>query len=185
MKKQELSREEIIEEWLDLYPLRQHQFELEEDGKIVILVPHPENWLTKKIFPKPKNPGQKIHLDEMGSLVWNLFDGKKSIRHICEELSKNPKEPADSIEERTVLFAQQMYKQKFIKVFTKKDGESTGSSADNTRQRVFYIIFYLILIRLCGSCFLTQLINRFTSGCSFKWSMVLYFFSSSVFLIRR
>jgi hypothetical protein len=133
VKKQKLDREEIIEEWLDLYPLRQHQFELEEDGKIVILVPHPENWITKKILPKPKNPGQKIHLDEMGSMVWNLFDGKHSIRNICEKLSELPKEPADSIEERTVLFAQQMYKQKFIKVFTKKNEESADSSPDNIR----------------------------------------------------
>jgi hypothetical protein len=127
VKKPTFSREEIIKQWLNLYPLRQYDFETEEDGKVVILVPHPENWFTKKILPKPKNPAQRIHLDELGSMVWSLFDGKHSIRGICEKLTSIPDIPEDSVEERTVLFAQQMYKQNFIKVYTKKDQENSKS----------------------------------------------------------
>ena len=127
MKKPIFSREEIIKQWLNLYPLRQYDFEAEEDGKIVVLVPHPENWITKKILPKAKNPAQRIHLDELGSMVWNLFDGKHSIKGICEKLSAIPDLPEETIEERTVLFAQQMYKQKFIKVYTKEGQEDSES----------------------------------------------------------
>ena len=81
----------------------------------------------KNILPKPKNPAQRIHLDELGSTVWNLFDGKHSIGGICEKLSTLPDMPEDSLEERTVLFAQQMFRQKYIKVYTKEDQEDSES----------------------------------------------------------
>jgi hypothetical protein len=132
VKKQQLSREEIIEQWLDLYPIRQHEYESDDEGTITILVPHSENWITRKLLPRPKNPAQRIHLDDTGSLVWNLFDGQHSIRNICEELSRRSQNPEQSIEERTVLFAQQMYKQQFIKVFTKKGESDSGTLSDNT-----------------------------------------------------
>ncbi len=125
MKKKKPNRQEIIKEWLDLYPIRQYQFETSQDGGITVLVPHPENWLTKKILPKPQKPAQQIHLDELGSFVWNLCDGKYSVREICEILQKKFKERADSAHERTVLFVQQMYQQDFIKVYSRTSANSS------------------------------------------------------------
>ena len=119
MKKKKPNRQEIINQWLDLYPVRQFQYETASDGEITVLVPHPENWLTKKILPKPKNPAQRIHLDELGSFVWKLCDGKYSVREISENLQEKFKGRANSVHERTVLFVQQMYQQNFIKVYSR------------------------------------------------------------------
>ena len=125
MKKKKLNREEIIDQWLDLYPIRQYQYEASQEGMITVLVPHSENWLTKRILPKPKNPAQRIQLDELGSFVWNLCDGKYSVQEICQNMEESFKGRVDSVQERTVLFVQQMYQQNFIKVFSRS---TTGIS---------------------------------------------------------
>ena len=128
MKKKKPTREEIINQWLDLYPIRQYPFETDQEGRITVIVPHGENWFTKKFLPKPKKPAQKIHLDELGSFVWNCCDGQRSIRQICTELESKFKEKAAvAAQERIVLFSQQMYKQKFIKVYSRN---ATGESRD-------------------------------------------------------
>jgi hypothetical protein len=128
VKKKKPNRKEIINQWLDLYPIRQFQYQTSEDSKIIVLVPHSENWLTKKILPKPKKPAQRIHLDELGSFVWNLCDGTCSVREICENIQKKFKDRADSVNERTVLFIQQMYQQDFIKMFSRTSSESSQKS---------------------------------------------------------
>ena len=127
VKKKKPNRQEIIDQWLDLYPIRQYQYETSQDGKITVMVPHSENWLTKKILPAPKKPAQQIRLDELGSFVWNHCDGKNSVREICNILEEKFKDRADSAQERTVLFVQQMYQQNFIKVYS-------HTSPNNTRQ---------------------------------------------------
>lgn len=127
MKKKQPNREEIIVEWLDLYPIRQLPFETDSDGKVTIIVPHEENWFTRKFLPKPKKPAQKIHLDELGSFVWKCCDGKLSIQEICMELqSKFQEKAAVSAQERIVLFSQQMYKQNFIKVYSREASDKSS-----------------------------------------------------------
>jgi hypothetical protein len=125
VKKKKLNREEIINQWLDLYPIRQYQYETSQLGEITVLVPHSENWLTKRILPKPKNPAQRIRLDEIGSFVWNSCDGKKSVGEICQNLEESFKGRVDSVQERTVLFVQQMYQQNFIKVYSRSAPENS------------------------------------------------------------
>jgi hypothetical protein len=128
VKKEKLSREEIIKQWLDLIPVRQYEHDTEESGTVIVLVPHSENWFTRRLLPSAKKPAQKIHLDKIGSLVWQQFDGQNSIKDICNILQQDHGDQEDSIEERTVLFAQQLYKQKFIKVLIQKDPSGTNKS---------------------------------------------------------
>ncbi len=118
-KQGELSREEIITQWLGLYPVRQLDFE-EEDDKVTVLVPHPESWLTRTLLPKPKHPAQKIHLDEIGSFAWRHFDGRHTLQSICDLLDKKFGKKVKPSRERIVIFAQQMYRQSFIKLYEEK-----------------------------------------------------------------
>ncbi|MBN2366624.1 MAG: PqqD family protein [Calditrichaeota bacterium] len=120
-----LSRREIIDQWLELFPFRQMDYESGDDDRITVLVPHPENWLTRKLLPKPKHPAQKIRLDEIGSFVWRHFDGKHSINTICEKLDEKFGKRVESSRERTVIFAQQLYKNSYIKVFSKKNSDQS------------------------------------------------------------
>lgn len=114
-------RQKIINEWLSLYPIRQIEYELDNNSNAVLIIPHPENWFTRRFLPKPKSPAQRIHLDEIGTFIWQLFDGKSDISTICARLKEKYGENLKQAEERTVLFTQQMYKQEFIKVYSKKD----------------------------------------------------------------
>ena len=119
-RKNNPDREQIISDWLSLYPIRQVEYELDEKSHAVLIIPHPENWFTRKFLPKPKSPAQRIHLDEIGTFIWQLFDGKSNISAICNRLREEYGENIQQAEERTVLFTQQMYKQEFIKVYSKK-----------------------------------------------------------------
>ena len=114
-------RQKIINEWLSLYPIRQIEYELDNNSNAALIIPHPENWFTRRFLPKPKSPAQRIHLDEIGTFIWQLFDGKSDISTICARLKEKYGENLKQAEERTVLFTQQMYKQEFIKVYSKKD----------------------------------------------------------------
>lgn len=118
-KKSELSREEIITQWLVLFPLRELDFE-EENGKVTVLVPHPESWLTRTLLPKPKHPAQRIHLDEIGSFAWRHFDGKHTLQSVCELMEAEFGEKVKPARERIVVFAQQMYRQSFIKLYEER-----------------------------------------------------------------
>ena len=128
MKQKKLSREEIIEQWLDLYPVQQIAHDKENGGTVVLVIPHTENWFTRRFLPKVKNPAQRIRLDAMGSFVWNHFDGKNSVREIGKKLHQEFGEQLSAAEERTVLFCQHLYKQHFIAVFEKKERTDPAGS---------------------------------------------------------
>lgn len=119
-KKKKASREEIVAQWLDLFPLRQREYETDEEGNVTVLVPHPENWFTR-ILPKPKNWARRVHLDPVGSRVWSLCDGQHSIRQIARLLEEEFGESVRPTHERTVMFVQQMYQQEFVKMFEKRE----------------------------------------------------------------
>jgi hypothetical protein len=119
-KKNRLQRQEIIAQWLALYPLRQIDYTAGEDNRIVVLVPHSQNWFTQKFLPKTKHPAQRIHLDEIGSFVWLHFDGKHTLKKISQLAEEKFSERVQPAQERMVLFAQQMYKQKFITMYARQ-----------------------------------------------------------------
>lgn len=116
MKSKKPTRAEIITEWLELFPLRKLEYETDENNRVVVFLPHKENFLTRKFLPRPKSPAARIKLDEIGSFVWQLCDGSNSIRTICHRLQENFGDTLIQSEERTVMFLQQMYKENFIKL---------------------------------------------------------------------
>ncbi len=121
-KRKKASREDIIAQWLELYPIRQLEYETDQDGKVTVLVPHPEYWFTR-FLPKPKHPARRIHLDEFGSLVWSLCDGNHTVREIARKLEETFGDSVHPGEERTVMFVQQMYQQEFVKMFEKQTSD--------------------------------------------------------------
>jgi hypothetical protein len=113
-KKKKLQRQEIISQWLDLYPLQKVDWSQEKDERVVLLIPHSQNWFTRKFLPIPKNPAQRVHLDEIGSFIWLHFNGKHTLEGISRMAEEKFAEKVQPARERIVLFTQQMYKQKFI-----------------------------------------------------------------------
>ena len=64
-------------------------WEKTDDGEVQITVIRQRNWkirLLSKIFYIPKK--RKITLDELGTEVWSLCDGKTAVAEMIEALSK-------------------------------------------------------------------------------------------------
>jgi len=70
---------------LDLKPKRTVKWKRGE--KVTIIVPKARNIIGKHFCDALGiKPTYNIHLDEFGSAVWNLCDGKRTIKEIADEL---------------------------------------------------------------------------------------------------
>lgn len=100
---------------LDLIPVQNIRSRQKEEGFYVLLKPkftHP--LLVKHLLPRLKNPYFKIKLDEIGSFIWNLCDGKNTVKDIGNLLRKRFGERIEPLHDRVGLFFQNLEKNKFI-----------------------------------------------------------------------
>lgn len=115
MGKKDKSRAE--KELLDAIPER--LIEWEKDGAVnraVLLVPRfRSGFLAKWLQPRLKKPFMRVKLDEIGTLIWENCDGKKSIREICSILEGQFGERVNPVENRTRFFFNSLYKSKFVR----------------------------------------------------------------------
>ncbi len=71
------------------------------------------NRIAQKLLKKPKV--SHIHLDEMGSFVWPLIDGKKTIIQIGEAVKEHFGEKAEPLYERLAKYFQILESNGFVK----------------------------------------------------------------------
>jgi hypothetical protein len=88
---------------------------LNEDGLATIILPRFKNKLLIKLLVNEKRKNEiKLDLDELGTSVWNLIDGKRTIREILfdlEDVGKNQ----EQFEERTITFLAGLYRNKILR----------------------------------------------------------------------
>lgn len=89
---------------LDSRPIRntQIQWETGEQGEVRITLPLKKTWWAKFLSTILLAPKKKIlTLDKLGTKVWNLCDGTKSVEEIinilCRDLNMNRKEIETSL----------------------------------------------------------------------------------------
>ena len=100
----------------EIVPIRNVKWEKEENEKITLLKPKFTGEFSKKyIVPRMKYPYYKIHLDEVGTAVWNSIDGKRTAVEIGEKLQKDLGEKIEPVFERLGLFLATLKQNKFIK----------------------------------------------------------------------
>ena len=91
----------------------------ETEGIVTLLVPKfKSETLQKWLIPKRKSTHFHIRLDETGSMVWILIDGKRTVEVICNELADSlviQEKPANFMEERVTKYLSELYKSRFIK----------------------------------------------------------------------
>ncbi|GAB4182125.1 MAG: hypothetical protein Kow00108_18990 [Calditrichia bacterium] len=105
--------------WLDLIPARQVPF-YEEGNLISLKVPKTRNKLIKKIINYLNKDEHKImHLDAIGSRVWEKMDGQRSIGEIISDLEKEFSDEKQ-LEQRTILFCNALFKEKYILLYKKE-----------------------------------------------------------------
>ena len=102
---------------LDLTPVRLHEHEEGETGKVVILVKKFKNDRFSRFALGRHSPVIRIRLDEMGSEVWKEIDGVSNVAVLINNLNtqwNNIPEKTDGLEKRLAGFLSIMYDNRYI-----------------------------------------------------------------------
>jgi hypothetical protein len=102
---------------LELTPVRLHQHETEENGRVVLLVQKFKNKNLGQFMLGHRATHFRIKLDETGSAVWAAIDGETKVEDIISKLHASLKDETgntDHLEERLAKFMSQLYDQRYI-----------------------------------------------------------------------
>ncbi len=102
--------------FLDMIPVPSLRIKtVYENGLATLVTPRfSKEWMARFFLFGKKNE-VRISLDENGSQVWQVIDGKRNVREILQELS-GTKEKEKNYEDRVVLFLQQLTGHGFLTV---------------------------------------------------------------------
>ena len=102
------------ENGLELIPIRRHKHEMDEDGKVKLVVPKfNKQWMQKFFIAPAGKKTVNIQLDEMGSAVWLRIDGEKTVEEIAGELVSNYPDTEEA-QDRVLSFISMLYEQRYI-----------------------------------------------------------------------
>jgi hypothetical protein len=104
--------------YLELTPVRVLDHEIREDGKINIMLPRFKNKIAKRMLKPPKKSDHiPIKLDDVGSAIWLMIDGKLRVMEICEQMQSlypEKMQPVEETEMRVTQFLSLLYQQRYI-----------------------------------------------------------------------
>lgn len=101
---------------LDLVPEQAENFEVASDGHINILVPkYGKNPLGQWLATRLNRPYIRIKLDRIGSFVWQLCDGRATVREIARRAQAEFGEEIEPVYERLGEFMKQLDRNRFIR----------------------------------------------------------------------
>ena len=122
MEETSIMKKENKKNYLEKIPVLPNlKWTVDEDGIVTL---HKENnkffdKVAQKFFKRPKT--SYIHLDEHGSFIWQIVDGKKNIIELGKEVDAHFGEKASPLYERLAKFFQILDSYGFIK-WIEKDG---------------------------------------------------------------
>jgi hypothetical protein len=92
------------------------QFE-QEDSRIILLMPRYPTF-AGRLFGKLLRRSEhiRVKLDEQSSCVWNLIDGKRTVRQIGEEIKSRYGESIEPLYPRLVEFLEILLRNKFVRI---------------------------------------------------------------------
>ncbi len=102
---------------LDLKPVRLVDSERTDEGRVVLLKPK-FTWgpLKKLLQPRLKRPFYKIHLDEIGTFVWDQIDGETTVGLMADAALAHFGEKIEPVHGRLKTFLMQMERGGLIKI---------------------------------------------------------------------
>ncbi len=138
LKKNKRHERTIEVNLLELVPSRIVNFELRESNLVTILAPRFRNGIFRKLFqPRLKKPFLKVDLDEIGSEVWLLCDGRRNIKEIGERLKEKFSERIEPCYERLSIFFKQLENARFIEFVNLEEclkGSTTERNTGSTKE---------------------------------------------------
>ena len=111
--------------YLDMIPCRADlKWNTDEDGVITLEIENKGafNKFFQKFFKKPKI--SYVHLDSMGSFVWPLIDGEKTVCDLAQYVHEHFGEEAEPLYPRFAKYIQILESYEFVKL---KDTENKVS----------------------------------------------------------
>ncbi|MGB9797243.1 MAG: PqqD family protein [bacterium] len=122
-------------EALNTIPIRNPYLEWSknEDGEVVIQVPRRNDWIGKVlafIFAPPEK--RQVVLDKIGTMVWELADGKHTFEEIVYSLKREYKLTRREAEVGVATFLRELGKRKLIVLAVRKE-EENETKTENTR----------------------------------------------------
>lgn len=103
-----MKKQSISENYLERIPVRNEMLSWEKDDKGIVTLAKENKGIVNRIFQKllKKPKISYIHLDEFGSFVWEVTDGKSDIISIGNLVRENFGEKAEPLYERLAKFYQ-------------------------------------------------------------------------------
>jgi hypothetical protein len=94
---------------LDLVPVRRIPFDRDARGQVVLAIPrYGRNrlgkWLERRLGKGPI----RVRLDEVGSAVWELCDGRRDVAEIGRAVEERFGERIEPVYDRLALFLKQL-----------------------------------------------------------------------------
>ena len=111
-----MSKKQINRNYLDNIPCHREGigWSADEKGTVTLEIENKGvfNRIFQVLFKKPKI--SYIHLDEMGSFIWPLLDGKKDITALGADVKAHFGDSAEPLYERLAKYIQILESYKFI-----------------------------------------------------------------------
>ena len=90
-------------------------YDVGDDSLVTLKSPRFRNRLMRRwLQPRLKRPFLKVKLDEIGSRVWLLCDGRKNVKEIASLLREEFKDGIEPCYDRLGLYFQQLERERFI-----------------------------------------------------------------------
>ncbi len=115
------------QQWSDVIVERKVEWENGPESRAVLLVPRFRRGpLAKWLQPRLKRPNFRVNLDDIGSFVWNLLDGRTSFTAIAQAMRGHFGERAEPAEDRLKKFLIILHKNKFVELYQPAAGTQTA-----------------------------------------------------------
>jgi hypothetical protein len=109
-------------DFLEVTPKRNLQWETDDEGLTVLIVPRFTNPLAVKwLVPRLARPDFKLKLDPLGSFVWDQCDGVTPVSAIAEKMRQKFGLTAEPVYERVTAFVSRLQRERFLVLMDKSD----------------------------------------------------------------
>lgn len=109
---------------LDTIPVHSSHVKTEwKDGHIVLAFPRfKQAWMRRFLQPKGMSPYLHVELEEHGTAVWQLIDGRRTVSQIVELLASHF-DGKDGYTSRVTTYIQQLSKDGFVRLMAGRHAE--------------------------------------------------------------
>ena len=102
-------------------PVREHRAVQEAGGRVTVLVPKfSSTWARRYLAPLFAVPDIRVHLDDLGSSVWNACDGRTTVAELTRTVHEREGGDHEHARERVHAFLRKLAREGSISFIVKE-----------------------------------------------------------------